>query len=321
MKKIVLAALISVALFLTGCASEESTSIDIATLKGPTAMGLVKIMEDSESGEVNGNEYTFTVSGAIDEVIAKISNGETDMACIPANLASALYNKMEGDVSVLAVNTLGVIYICENGDNVTSIEDLRGKTIIASGKGATPEYCLNYLLEANGLDPEKDVDIQWKSEHSECSAILISNENTIAMLPQPFVTTSTMKGEDVRIALDLTEEWNKVNDTSTLITGVIIGNKEFVENNEDAVNRFLESYEQSVTFVNENIDEAAKLIGKYEIFPEEVAKAAIPTCNIVCITGDEMKTKLKGYLEELHKQNPKAVGGKLPADEFYYINE
>ncbi|MBK5253054.1 MAG: ABC transporter substrate-binding protein [Peptostreptococcaceae bacterium] len=321
MKKIIVALLVIFTLLLTSCGSQETASVDVSTLKGPTAMGLVKLMEDSESGAVNENEYTFTISGSIDEVVAKISKGETDLACIPANLASTLYNKTDGNVNVLAINTLGVIYICENGDSIKSIEDLKGKTIIASGKGATPEYSLNYILEANGIDPASDVNIEWKSEHSECAATLIANEGTIAMLPQPFVTTSTMKGENVRIALDLTEEWNKVTDTSTLITGVIIGNKEFVDNNPDAVDRFLESYEESVTYVNDNNDEAAALIGKFDIFPEEVAKVAIPTCNIVCITGDKMKTKLQGYLEELYNQNPEAVGGELPGDEFYYINK
>ena len=219
---------------------------------------------------------------------------------------------------VLAVNTLGVIYLCENGNSIDSLEDLRGKTIVASGKGASPEYCLNYILDANGID---DVNIEWKSEHSECATILASTEGTIAMIPQPFVTTSMMQNENITIAVDLTDEWDKINSESTLITGIIIGNKEFIEANKEAVNAFLQSYEESVNYVNGNIDDAAKLIGEFEILPEAAAKIAIPKCNIVCITNEDMQTKLSGYLNELYNQNPASVGGAMPLEDFYYLGK
>ena len=189
---------------------EEFTpaNYSIAALKGPTAMGLVKLMKDSESGETTGNEYTFTLAGSADEVTPALLKGELDMACVPANLAAVLYNKTEGAIEVLAVNTLGVLYIVENGESVQSMADLKGKTIVAAGKGSTPEYALRYLLTENGIDPDNDVTIDWKSEHSECVAALASGQATIALLPQPFVTVAQSKIEGLRMALDLTKEWD-----------------------------------------------------------------------------------------------------------------
>lgn len=288
-------------------------SIKVAALKGPTAMGLTKLMDDDEK---NNLPYEFTIAGAADEITPLIAQGKVDFACVPANLGAVLYKKTEGKISALAVNTLGVLYICENGDTVKSVADLKGKTIYSSGKGATPEYALNFILKSNGI--ENDVNIEWKSEHSECLAALLANENAVAMLPQPFVTTAQMKNEGVRVAIDLNDAWDDLNLSSTLLTGIVVVRKEFAENNPDAVKDFLERYSASVKFVNENIDEAAELIGKYDIVPAAVAKKAIPSCHIVCISGDEMKSKLSGYLQVLFEQLPASIGGAMPADDFYY---
>ena len=320
---------------LTGCGSSnesqdntketEPVEVNVTALKGPTAMGMVSLMDDVDNGKVDSENYKFTIAASIDEVTPAISQGETDIAAVPANVASVLYNKLEGGVQVLAVNTLGVLYIVENGDTVQSPADLKGKTIYASGKGATPEYALNYILQQNGLDPAADVTIEWKSEHSECVAALAQDPSGIAMLPQPFVTTAQMKNPDLRVALDLTEEWDKVQEDAqepgALLTGVVVVRTEFAKENPEAVSDFLERYKASVDFVNENVDEAAQLVGQYDIVTAEVAQTAIPECNIVCITGDEMQEKLSGYLSVLNDQNPEAVGGKLPDDDFYYTGE
>lgn len=297
---------------------EVTISANVAALKGPTAMGMVKLMDDQEAND----ELNFTIAAAADEITPKLIQGEFDIAAVPANLASVLYNNTEGKVQVLAVNTLGVLYIVESGDTVHSVEDLRGKTIYCSGKGSTPEYALSYMLSQNGIDPETDVTIEWKSEHSECVAALAAEENAIAMLPQPFVTTAQTKNENIRVALDLTEEWEKVSSTSensaTLITGVVVARKEFVEANPEVVNAFLAAYKESVDYVTSDIDGAAALVGKYDIVPEAVAKKALPECNITFIAGEEMKTALSSYLQTLFDQNPKAIGGTMPGDDFYY---
>ena len=303
----------------------------IAALKGPTAMGLVKLMKDNDEtigallnsakpyeGEV-GNLYTFTLAGSADEVTPALIKGDLDMACVPANLAAVLYGKTKGAVEVLAVNTLGVLYIVENGETVQSMADLKGQTIVAAGKGSTPEYALRYLLAENGIDPDKDVTIDWKSEHSECVAALASGQATIALLPQPFVTVAQTKIEGLRMVLDLTAEWDKLDNGSALITGVIVARRDVVEANPGAVDSFLQNYAASVEWVNANNADAAQLIAEYGIIEAApVVEKALPYCNIVCLTGGEMKDKLSGYLKVLSEAEPSSVGGTLPGDDFYY---
>ena len=302
---------------------EEAVPVRVMALKGPTAMGLVQFMDGADKGEIADNDYSFQIVGSVDEVTPNLVQGNVDIAAVPANLASVLYNNTEGGVQVLAINTLGVLYIVENGETVQSVQDLRGRTIYASGKGATPEYALNYILSENGIDPSADVTIEWKSEHAECLAALLANEGSVAMLPQPFVTTAQTQSEGVRVALDLTQEWDALQAESeapsALLTGVVVARTEFVQQHPEAVEAFLQHYAESVAFVNENVAEAAQLVGQYDIVPAAVAEKAIPACNIVCITGQEMKDKLSGSLAVLLEQNPQSVGGQLPADDFYYL--
>ena len=293
-------------------------SFSIAALKGPTAMGLVKLMQESENGETSGNDYTFTLAGSADEVTPALIKGELDMACVPANLAAVLYNKTEGEIEVLAVNTLGVLYIVENGESVHSMADLKGKTIVAAGKGSTPEYALRYLLTENGIDPDNDVTIDWKSEHSECVAALASGQASVALLPQPFVTVAQSKIEGLRMALDLNAEWDALDNGSGLITGVIVARREVVEENPAAVNEFLKEYAASVDWVNANTADAAALIGEYGIVDAAVAEKALPYCNIVCLTGADLLEALPGYLEVLYNADSAAVGGEMPDNSFYF---
>ena len=297
--------------------AETPVTVRVAALKGPTAMGLVKVMHDDPHSAL-GPSYEFTLAGSADEVTPALIQGELDAACVPANLASVLYNQTEGEIVTLAVNTLGVLYLVEKGNAVQSLADLKGKTIVAAGKGSTPEYALRYLLQENGIDPDGDVVIDWKSEHSECVAALASGAATIALLPQPFVTVAESKIEDLRMALDLNQEWDALDNGSGLITGVVVARKAFVEEHPTAVATFLDDYAASVDWVNENTADAAAFIGEYGIVDAAVAEKALPYCNIVCITGSEMKEKLSGYLQVLLEGNPKSVGNAVPEDGFYY---
>ena len=290
----------------------------VAALKGPTAMGLVKLMSDAENGDKTYGNYEFTLAASPDEVAPRLIQGELDIACIPANLAAVLYNVTNLETVVLAVNTLGVLYIVENGSAVQSMEDLRGMTIAAAGKGSTPEYALRYLLEQNGLEPDVDVFIDWKSEHSECVTALATGGATVALLPQPFVTVAQNNVEDLRIALDLTREWDNLNNGSTLITGVVAARRGFAEEHPAAVARFLEGYKASVDWVKANVSGAAALIGAADIVPAPVAEKALPHCNIVCLTGADMLAALPGYLSVLYDAAPESVGGALPGNDFYY---
>jgi|GEM_PF-50875 len=294
------------------------TTFNIASLKGPTTMGMMKLMSDVETNAAK-HDYLVTMYGTADEIVPQLINGDVDVALLPCNLASVLYQKTEGAVQVAAVNTLGVLYVVETGDSIKSFADLKGKTIFSTGKGTTPEYALNYLLKENGLDPTKDVKIEFKSESTEIAAMLAKGEDVIAVLPQPYVTVVQAQNQKVRVALSLTEEWDKVSEDSSMVTGVLLVRKAFAEENPLAFAEFLDEYKASTEYANSNLKETALLVEKYGIVPKAaLAEKAIPACNIVCIEGTEMKEAVSGYLDVLFEADPKSVGGALPDDGFYF---
>lgn len=295
----------------------DKTPIRVAALKGPTAMSMVKLMDMSEKEETAGN-YVYTLATAPDEVTGKLISGEIDIAAVPTNLSSVLYNKTEGKIQVAALNTLGVLYVVENGDSVKTFADLAGKNIAASGLGAVPEYAFNYLLAENGIT---DATVSYKTEHAECAALLASGQADVAVLPEPFVTSALAQNPNLRVALDLTAEWEKVaKDESALAMGCIVVQKDFAEKNPQAVADFLKEYKQSAEYATneKNVNDCAALIEKYGIIKAAVAEKALPNCNIVFMEGAEMKATLSGFLQVLFDANPKAVGGKMPLDDFYY---
>ena len=306
--------LLALSLLLLPAATAQADAVRVGALKGPTAMGMVEMMRDK------ADAYDFTLAAAPDELVPLLAKGELDIAAVPANLGAVLYNR--GIARVLAVNTLGVLYIAERGDTIHSVADLKGRTLVTAGKGATPEYALNYILRGNGLDPETDVTIEFKSEHAECLAAMLQDETVVAMLPQPFATVAQGKAADLRIALDLTQEWDALQADaeapSTMITGVAVARAEFVEQNPEAVAAFMADYEQSILFAQQNVHETAELIGQFDIFEAGPAEKALPYCNIAFIAGDELRAKLGGYLAELFAQDPESVGGALPGEDFYY---
>lgn len=298
--------------------NSEKTTIRVASLKGPTSMGLVKLRKEAEE-EVTKNQYEFQMYTAADEIVPLLVKGDIDIAAIPANLAAVLFQKTEGKIKALNINTLGVLYLVENGNQINSFSDLKGKTVYMTGKGTTPEYAFRYLMKANGLN-EEDVTIEFKSEAAEVANVLSTQENTIAVLPQPFVTVALSQNETLNIKLDFTEEWNRVShkNGSSLVTGVTIVRSEFLEENEEAVRTFLQEQAASVDYVTQDIEGAANLVEYYDIIKAPIAKKAIPYCNITCITGEEMETQLSGYLNALYEENKESVGGTLPDETFYY---
>ncbi len=298
-------------------ASVTPVTFNIASMKGPTTMGMVKLMSDSEAG-LTVHNYVTTIYGTADEIVPLVVQGKVDIANVPANLAANIYHKTEGGISVLDINTLGVLYVVETGEAINSVADLKGKTIYSTGKGTTPEYVLNYILSSNGIDPTKDVTVEFKSEATEVAAMLETATDAVAVLPQPYVTVASTKNASLRIALDLSAEWEAIDGTKQ-VTGVTIIRNEFLEANPEAVAQFLADYKASVEYVNANTDEAAALVGGYDIVAEGVAKKALPLCNIVCITGEDMKANLENYLTVLFNSNPKSVGGELPPETFYYV--
>ena len=279
-------------------------------------MGLVNLMAGEDAAD-----YDFEMYGKADEIVPQLVKGELDAAAVPANLAATLYQKTNGAIEVACINTLGVLYVVENGETVNSVEDLKGKTIVTTGKGTTPEYVLRYILTENGVDPDNDVTLDFYSEATEALAQLQAGTSTIAMLPQPFVVVARSQVDGLRVALDLTKEWNALGGGSQLITAVLLVRSEFLEQHPQAVEKLLDEYTRSVDFLNDQPAEASVLVEKYGIVKAAVAEKAIPDCNIVCITGDNMKTMASGYLQVLYDQNPESVGGKLPGDDFYWMGK
>lgn len=301
---------------------QNGAQIRIGSLKGPTSMGLVFLMEMSENGKT-ANDYEFTMVTAADELLPKVISGELDMALLPANVASVLYNRMDGAISVIDINTLGVLYVVTADDSIQSMADLKGRTIYMTGKGTTPDYVFRYLLSENGLS-DSDLTLEYKSEPTEVAALLQQEDGAVGVLPQPFVTAACAQNKDLKIPLDLTAEWDKTQKSSPspsrMVTGVTVVRNDFLEKEPEAVKIFLSEHEKSAAYTKEQTQKAAELVVKTGIIEKApIAELALPKCNITCITGTQMKDALSGYLQVLYDQDPKSVGGKLPGDEFYYL--
>ncbi len=302
--------LLALAVCLTPAAG-LGEALHIAALKGPTAMGLVKLMEDSEGGE----DYLFTLAASPDALLPGLLRGEIDLACIPVSLAAILYANTNGAVRVVNINTLGVLYLLERGEGVRQLSDLKGRTIYASGKASTPEYVLAHLLALAGVT---GVNIEWKGEHAEALAALMNDPAGLAMLPQPFATLAMEKSPDICVALDLNREWETLSGGG-LITGVTVAGKELPEGNRAALDRFLSDYHDSVRFVSANVTQAAALIENYGILNADTAEKALPQCAVAFVRGQEMKEMLDAFYQVLFRQNPASTGGCIPDDAFYYV--
>ena len=289
----------------------------VGSLKGPTTMGLVDLMSEVESGAKNG--YSFEMQSQPDVIMSELVSGKLDIALLPANVAAVAYNKTNHGVSAIDINTLGVLYCVTGDENIKSVKDLAGKTVLSTGQGASPEYVLNYLLEKNGVT---DCDVQFKSEATEIAALLKQDPTQIAILPQPFVTVATAQNDQLKVAFSLTDEWKSVSPDSKLLTGVTVVRNEVLENRAAEVDQFIADHQASTEKATTDVDATAELVAKYGIIAKApVAKKALPNCNIVAIAGDEMKTDLAGYLQVLFDANPKSVGGTMPDDDFYYIQK
>lgn len=304
-----------------GTASDyEGTDVNIAVLSGPTGIGAVGLMEANDAGETV-NHYNFTVAADNNAVVAGLSNGDYDIAAVATNVAANLYNKTSGSIQICALNTYGVLYILENGDSIQSMADLAGKTIYATGQGANPEYVLNYLLTENGLTPGEDVTVEYM-ESDTLMTQMAAGEYEVCMLPVPAVTSVQIQNQDVRTALDLTEEWNKVTDEGVLTMGCIVVRTEFAQENPEAVKAFLEEYAASIESVQADVEHAAQLCETYGIVAKAaVAAKAIPDCNLCCVTGSDIQTAIEPYYNVLFEANADSIGGALPGEDFYFVAE
>jgi len=298
--------------------SNPSSEVRIGVLKGPTGIGASYLLSQNEEGTTL-NRYSVTVLAEATDMIAQVAAGQLDIAAIPTNAAASLYNKTSGGVRLVALNTAGVLYILEKGDTVKSVSDLKGRTIYAVGQGSNPEYVLRYILSGNGIDPDKDVEIVFL-DSAELTTRAATGDIDVCMLPVPAVTTVLIKNPDMRIALDMTEQWDALGTGSILTMGCVVVRSDFLKENALAVKLFLSDYEKSIEYVKTNVKEAGEMCAKYEIVPSAaVATKAIPDCNLIFISGDEIRPAIEGYLKVLFEANPKSIGGKMPGDDFYTI--
>ena len=296
----------------------ESAEVHVASLKGPTSIGLASFMGNVDTLELN-NTYTFTIATAADEILPAVIKGEVDIALIPANAAAVLYNKTEGGISVIDINTLGVLNVVTGDESIQQFADLAGKTVYMTGKGATPEYAMNFLLNKAGIADQ--VTLEFKSEPTEVVQALSADATAVGVLPQPFATAACVKNEALKAVIDLTDVWaSSVDDGSQLLTGVTIVRNEFLAEHPEAVAEFIEQQAASVDAANADPAGVAPLVVAAGIIDAEpVAAKAIPSCHLVCITGAEMQSALSGYLQTLFDSDPASVGGALPADSFYFL--
>ena len=303
----------SVLVFSVGCRHQKALEVmDIATLNGPTGMGMTKVIADQNQN------YHITIYQSPDEITGKIISGELEIACVPSNLAAVLNTKTKQNICLLGVNTLGVLYLVEKGESLTDLSDLKGKKILASGQGSTPEYILNQLLEGAGLQVGKDVEVQYFSNHTEVINALLAEDNTIALLPEPHVTIAMTKAPEVKRAIDLNAAWEK-QEGANLPMGVMIARADFIKEHPDEIESFLEDYLESVTFVNSEPEKAAQMMAEAGLFEKaEIAEKAIPNAHIVWEQGQEARSDLELFYNILKDENPKAIGGNLPDESFYY---
>lgn len=307
---------------LVACGAEETPDVQVRVggMKGPTSMGLLFLKEKAEAGTANG-QYAFTMVTSADELLPLMLKDELDIALVPANVASILYQKSEGAVAVIDINTLGVLYMVSGDETIDEVSDLRGRTIYLTGKGTTPDYVLKYILSGNGLS-EGDVTLEYKSEPTEVAALLAGNPEAIGLLPQPFVTVACTQNEALQVVMDMNEQWSLLQgaDGSRMVTGVTVVRKAFLEENEEAVLQFMQEHKESTEAINADPEHGAALVVSAGILGKEpIAKKAIPNCNITYIDGEEMKQALMGYLQVLFEQDKTSVGGVLPTEDFYYI--
>lgn len=306
---------------LAGCGEkEEETVLRIGGMKGPTSMGLLFMKDEVENGAGTG-AYEFTMVTGADELLPMMIKGELDIALVPANVAAILYQKTEGGVAVIDINTLGVLYMVSGDSNIVNVEDLRGKTIYLTGKGTTPDYVLHYILQENGLQ-EGDYTLEYKSEPTEVAALLAEKPEAVGLLPQPFVTVACAQNEALQVVMDMNEQWSLLQGESgsRMVTGVTVVRKEVLEENEKAVLEFMSRHKASAEAINQDVEKGAELVVAAGIIGKApIAQKAIPKCNITYVDGEEMKQALSGYLQVLFEQDATSVGGKLPEDDFYYV--
>jgi len=297
---------------------DEHVSVSIASLKGPTSIGMIKLIDDSSSIDSDNVSVSLEVIPSPDLLVPRLLNEELDIAAVPVNVASKVYNLTKGKYELAVINTLGVLYVLSADKSINSLEDLKGQTIYCGTPGATPDFILKNLMNKNNLKPDEDILIDYSLNNSELAQAVIGGDIEYAILPEPFATMVSMKNKDIKRCINIQEEWNNVEESAEIVMGALVVKKEFRENNTEFLNKFLKEYETSVSWVNDNLVEGGKLLEKHEILPSsKIAELSIPNCNIVYIDAQSKKDEILNFLKILYDFDKKSIGGKLPDENFF----
>ena len=290
--------------------------VNVMVLNGTTGFGMANLMDAAAKGEA-AQEYHFTVETDASNIVAALVNGSSDIAALPTNAAAAVYNKTQGGVQVLALNTLGVLYLVTDGSvTVESMADLEGQTVYAPAQN--PSFIFQHIVDANGVE-NVTIDNTY-AQPADLNAAVASGEVSVAVLPEPMVTVAKSKNPDLVVALDLTAEWDKVSEPGSLVQGCVVVRKNFVLENAAAVQNFLTEYGASIEALTSDVEGTAAKIEANGIFTKAaVAAKAIPNCNVCFITGAEMQAALSQFLTIMHGVAPASVGGSIPGDDFYCV--
>ncbi len=309
--------LIAVSIFaLSSCAKKTDDAIKVTTLNGTTGFGMAPLMKEHSLGNTK-NDYEFEVQSDASVVTAGLINGTIDIAALPTNAAANVYNKTNGGVQIIAINTLGVLYVVTNGVEINSINDLDGKTIYCPAQN--PLFITKYILEKNGLSNKVTIDSTTYAKPDALRDAVKTGSVEIAVLPEPMVTIAKSGNQNIKVALDMTEEWNKISDGKQLVQGCVVVRTEFANEYPGSVNSFLKEYKASIEALNEDPTSAAASIKEFGIFANEnVAKNAIPKCNIAYMDGKDMKVAMENFLEAMNSIAPASIGNAIPGDDFYY---
>jgi NitT/TauT family transport system substrate-binding protein len=297
---------------------ENREVVVVESLRGPTGLGIAKLAGDNPilPGDFDV-EYRF--SSAPDVTVSNVLSGEADIAALPTNVAARLYSAGV-PYRILAVNTLGVLYIVSTDPAIEDLGDLEGRELLVSGRGANPDIILRALLEGRGIDPDEDLAIRY-ANHTEAAQLLLSGREQSALLPEPFVTRVLQQSPGARIAVDIQEEWQRqLGAGSTIGLGCIVVHNRLVEEEPAFVATFLEEYLASVEWVRSNPEQAGPIVEELGVgFTAEEAREAIPRANLVGLFGVEAYRAIDPYFRALYAFDPASLGGSLPGQDLFVM--
>ncbi|MDX9846980.1 MAG: MqnA/MqnD/SBP family protein [Tenuifilaceae bacterium] len=300
-----------------GCnqGSKSKDYVTIATLKGPSAMGMIKLIDSLN--HTSDKRIRVEILNEPIQVRKMVIDGTADFAILPTTMAAILYNRGI-DYQLAAIPVWGTLYLFGTDTTITAWNMLRGKTINLMGKGMTPDVLFKHLLIENGINPDVDVRLDYRfPTHIDLANAVAAGQAKLGVISEPLVSLVMERNSKIKAIFDLNAEWQKVMDMPIAQTAFLVKG-ELANANKELVDRILKSYDYSTQWVNQNPDSAAHLIVKYDILPSvEVARKSIPRSNLYFSRVRSIRMEIESYLNVFYQMNPDIVGGRLPDENFY----